>query len=63
MKTTIKVLTWIAKLAGLAATIDLTPVNPKFGPIIFFAASLLKDTVNRLGDFLDDGEANQSFGK
>ena len=63
MKTTLKVLTWIAKLTGLAATIDLTPLHPKYGPIIFLAASLLKDTVNRLGDFLDDGQANNSFGK
>jgi hypothetical protein len=29
--------------------------------VIFAAASLLKDTVNRIGDLLDDGKVNQSF--
>jgi hypothetical protein len=27
----------------------------------FATASLLKDTVNRIGDLLDDGTPNQSF--
>lgn len=29
--------------------------------IVFAAASLLKDTANRIGDLLDDGKPNQSF--
>lgn len=29
--------------------------------IIFAAASLLKDVVNRVGDLIDDGRQNQSF--
>jgi hypothetical protein len=31
------------------------------GAVIFAAASLLKDSVNRIGDLLDDGKPNQSF--
>jgi hypothetical protein len=27
----------------------------------FAAASLLKDTVNRIGDLMDDGQPNSSF--
>jgi len=29
--------------------------------IVFAAASLLKDTVNRIGDLVDDGLPNKSF--
>jgi hypothetical protein len=36
-------------------------VDPKVGIIVFAAASLLKDSVNRIGDLLDDGQPNQSF--
>jgi hypothetical protein len=34
---------------------------PAVGVLVFAAASLLKDTVNRLGDLLDDGQPNSSF--
>ena len=36
-------------------------VAPAVGVLVFAAASLLKDTVNRLGDLLDDGQPNSSF--
>jgi hypothetical protein len=36
-------------------------VDPKLGVLIFAAASILKDSVNRIGDLLDDGKPNQSF--
>jgi len=29
--------------------------------IVFAAASILKDAVNRIGDLMDDGKPNQSF--
>lgn len=58
--TALKLLSWAGKIAGIITTIDLTPVNQKWGPVIFFAASLLKDTVNRIADFLDDGKINNS---
>jgi hypothetical protein len=29
--------------------------------VIFAAASILKDTTNRIGDIVDDGKSNQSF--
>ena len=35
--------------------------DPSVGVIIFAAASLLKDTVNRIADLIDDGKPNQSF--
>jgi hypothetical protein len=36
-------------------------VDPKLGIGIFAAASILKDTTNRIGDIVDDGKPNQSF--
>lgn len=35
--------------------------DPAVGVVIFAAASLLKDTVNRIGDLVDDGLPNSSF--
>lgn len=62
MTITLKVLTYIAKVAGLVASLNVIPfVSPATGVIIFFIASVVKDTVNRVGDFLDDGKENSSF--
>ena len=36
-------------------------VDPAIRVLGFAAASLLKDTVNRSGDLLDDGVPNSSF--
>lgn len=36
-------------------------VDPAVGVLVFAAASLLKDTVNRIGDLVDDGLPNSSF--
>lgn len=58
----LKYLSYLGKLAGFVAALDSLPfVDPAFGVVIFAAASLLKDTVNRIGDLLDDGKMNQSF--
>lgn len=58
----IKILSLIGKLAGFITSLHLLPmVSPEIGIIVFFIASLLKDTVNRVGDFLDDGKENQSW--
>jgi hypothetical protein len=35
--------------------------RPPDAVVIFAAASFLKDTVNRIGDLLDDGQPNSSF--
>lgn len=44
------------------AALDTLPfVNPAVGVVIFAAASLRKDTVNRIGDRAADGKVNQSF--
>jgi len=58
----LKYLSYVGKLAGFVAALDTLPfIDPKLGVVIFAAASLLKDTVNRIGDLLDDGQVNQSF--
>lgn len=57
----IKVLTLLGKGFGLLSSLNAIPgVSPDKGVIIFFCASLLKDVVNRVVDFLDDGTVNNS---
>jgi hypothetical protein len=52
-------LSYVAKAAGFVATLNAIPfVSPSAGIIIFFSASLLKDTVDRVGDFLDNGKSD-----
>jgi hypothetical protein len=54
----LKYLTYIGKLAGFVATLNVIPfVDPAVEVLVFAAASLLKDTVNRIGDLVDDGFA------
>ena len=58
----LKYLSFVGKLAGFVTALGTVPfVDPKIGVIVFAAASLLKDAVNRIGDVLDDGKANASF--
>jgi hypothetical protein len=53
------VLSFIAKAAGFVATLNAIPgITPSEGVIIFFIASLVKDSVNRIGDFLDHGKSD-----
>ena len=59
MQTTLLVLSYIAKAAGFIATLNAIPgVAPSTGVVIFFIASLLKDTINRIVGFLDNGKAD-----
>jgi hypothetical protein len=59
MSTTLLILSYIAKAAGFVATLNAIPfVSPSAGIVIFFSASLLKDTVDRIGDFLDNGRSD-----
>jgi hypothetical protein len=59
---TLKYLTLIGKITGLLGGLSVIPfVSPEVGVLIFAGASILKDVVNRVGDLLDDGEANGSF--
>lgn len=59
------ILKWLSLAAkGIALVVGLGAipfVDPKVGVVIFAAASLLKDVVNRVGDLIDDGEINDSF--
>ncbi len=55
----LKILSYVAKAAGFIATLNAIPfVSPTTGVIVFFTASLLKDTVDRIGDFLDSGKSD-----
>jgi hypothetical protein len=59
---TLKYLSLAGKIAGFVSALNAIPfVDPKIGVIVFAAASILKDSVNRIGDLLDDGKPNQSF--
>ena len=52
-------LSYLAKAAGFIATLNAIPgISPSKGVVIFFIASLLKDTVNCIGDFLDGGKSD-----
>lgn len=58
----LKYLSYVGKVAGFVSALNVIPfVDPAVGVVIFAAASILKDTVNRIGDLLDDGKANKSF--
>ncbi len=58
----LKYLSFVGKLAGFVSALNVIPfVDPQVGVIVFAAASILKDAVNRIGDLLDDGQPNQSF--
>ena len=57
MSNILLILSYVAKAAGFVAALNAIPfVSPSTGVIIFFVASLLKDTVDRIGDFLDNGK-------
>jgi len=59
MQTTLLILSYVGKAAGFVATLNTIPfVSPSTGIVIFFIASLLKDTINRIGDFLGNGKAD-----
>jgi hypothetical protein len=58
----LKYISLVGKLAGFVSALNVIPfVDPKLGVLIFAAASILKDSANRIGDLLDDGQPNQSF--
>ena len=58
----LKYLSFAGKLAGFVSALKVIPfIDPTIGVIVFAAASILKDAVNRIGDLLDDGRPNSSF--
>ena len=62
MKKALKYLSFLGKLSGLVTALQTIPrVDPSVGVLVFAGASILKDAVNRFGDLLDDGQANDSF--
>jgi hypothetical protein len=49
-------------VAGFVTALGSIPfVDPAVGVLVFAAASLLKDMVNRIGELMNDGQPNQSF--
>ena len=59
MSKSLLILSYFAKAAGFISTLNaISGVSPSAGIIIFFVASLVKDTVNRIGDFLDNGKSD-----
>lgn len=62
MKNAVKYLSYLGKALGLVGSLNVIPgLSQEKSVLIFFVASLLKDTVNRVGDYLDDGKVNDSF--
>ncbi|MCU0785238.1 MAG: hypothetical protein MUF81_14545 [Verrucomicrobia bacterium] len=61
MSTAIKVLAWVSKAVGLASALDWTGIAPSHGLVIFLVGSLVKDSVNRVGDYLDNKQLDGSF--
>lgn len=62
MNNALKILSLIGKVVGFFAGLNAIPfVSPQTGLYIFAGASILKDLINRAGDWLDDGKENQSF--
>jgi len=52
----------VVSFAGSLPALALLPAEyMAFATLAFGLASILKDTCNRLGDLLDDGQLNQSF--
>ena len=59
MQKQLLVLSYIAKAAGFISSLSVIPgVSPSTGVLIFFIASLAKDTINRIGDYLDNGKSD-----
>lgn len=61
MSTALKVISLLAKGLAIVVMLDWTTLSPKWGVLIFAAASTVKDVVNRVGDYLDDKQLNNSF--
>lgn len=64
--TALKVITISLKvasiIAGLVAYNDIIPAKfAAIATVVFAVASTAKDALTKLGDLLDDGQANQSF--
>jgi hypothetical protein len=58
----LKYLSFVGKLTGLVSALNVIPfVDPAVSGVIFSVASLPKNTVNRIGNLLDDSQPNQSF--
>lgn len=62
MQNALKIVSLIGKIVSVAGAIAWPEiVSPKIAAIIFVTSSILKDLVNRLGDFFDDGQINNSY--
>ncbi len=57
----LRILSLLGKGVGLVLTVAAPFGSTAHGMIVFAAASILKDVVNRVGDLVDDGKSNDSF--
>lgn len=57
----IKIVSLIGKAAAVASLMDWTSIPPKYAVLIYMVSSVLKDVTNRIGDYLDDNQMNNSF--
>lgn len=58
----LKIPSYVGKVAGLFTALNAIPfVDPTVGVIVFATASILKNSINRIGDLLEDGKPNSSF--
>jgi hypothetical protein len=61
MEKILKILSLVGKGVGIASMVDWTSINPKWGVVIFAVSSILKDVINRVGDFLDNQKFDNSY--
>jgi hypothetical protein len=62
MKNVVLYLSCVVKAAGFMASMNGIPfIKPEHGVLLALAASLAKDTANRLADLLDNGEEDGSL--
>lgn len=65
MENILRILALVGKVSGVAVALDPSAfgASPQVGVLIFLIASILKDTVNRVGDYLDNKKMDNSFGQ
>lgn len=62
MSNTLRYLTLLGKLVGLVGAFSAIPgLDPHIATLLFLVSSVVKDVVNRVGDWADDGKPNGSF--
>lgn len=61
MQTALKWVSLVGKVVGVLLMLDWQSISPKWGIGAFVGASVLKDVVNRIGDYLDNQKMDGSY--